>query len=154
MLEIWLQSGNSQRRNLTFCYPPIEKDGLVHFPTGSTLHLEVEGCFDPVRDSKERSTLNVQTVTVSLPKDVSRLRSVYEDMPPELTYHVVPSSLPSIEKLLHWGRQGLILRAEFLNDDIESCLDMLLLAYMSQNPPLPLVSLSIIVLIDLSSPST
>jgi hypothetical protein len=104
------------------------------------MHLEVEGCFDVTRDSAASSTLEI--VTVSAPKTAQRLTSVYDDIPQELTYYVVPNSIPSIEKLLIWGAEGLIWRARILKDDIESCLDMLLLQYARHMPQLPLVSSS------------
>jgi hypothetical protein len=148
LLEHCFDSSNSQRRKLTFCYPPIELNGVIHIPPGSGLYLEVEGCSDPIRDAEKSSTLNVQTVTLA--KNPSLLSSVYEDMPLELTYYVVVTSLPSIEDLLGWGRRGLAWRAGILKDDIESCLDMLLLGYVSNKPPLPFVSLLILFIITLT----
>jgi hypothetical protein len=137
LLDIWLGSSNAERRKLYFCYPPIEVDGMPR-TSDSRLCLRVQGCADPTIKEEQRSQLDVHTVPN--PKDINHPSSVYDDVPPQLTYHVVKDSLPSIEALFKWGRQGLIWRAGILEDDIESSLDMLLMRYASHNPPLPLVS--------------
>ncbi|KAF2428804.1 hypothetical protein EJ08DRAFT_662194 [Tothia fuscella] len=135
LLRLWYNSQNSNRWNLSFCFPPLESNGITYVWTGKRMQLAVQGCSDPTIDSTKRPTLDV--VTVPRPKEHTRLAHVYDNLPSDFTYYIA-GPLPTIDTLLKWGEQGLIWRADILADDVECCLDMLLLAYRDHNPALPL----------------
>jgi len=124
----------SGRQTLLFSHPPLHVDGTLRHSDAGVLPLEVECYVDCTNPSS------------ALHGYFSFIRTTHPgvvDFPPEIQQYRI-LNMPSVEMLLSWGRPELVQRAKYSHNDNESRLDDLLLAYANHDPPLPLVSSTVI----------
>jgi hypothetical protein len=115
-----------------FSHPPLHVDSSLHHSDAGVLSLEVERIVDSTESSLHGYFRVIRTThpgVVGFPPETQQYRIL---------------DMPSVEKLLSWGRPELVQRAKYSHNDNESRLDDFLLAYANHDPPLPLVSSTVI----------